>query len=105
MMRFGKAVGQFKSVTPKIMKGIGQVTNDVTNLARNIGHAIGNVRNIGSTGNAINDGRIGASPFGSKMQEIKNKLESWAKLIVNNDDKAQGLEGNIIFNYIYSISS
>ncbi len=48
----------------------------VAHLARNIGQAIGNVRNIGSTVTAMGDDRIGSSPFGQKMQEITNKIES-----------------------------
>jgi phage-related minor tail protein len=91
MMNFGRAIGLFNRVTPKISKGIGQVAN----IARNVGQAIGNVRNIGSTVNAMSGGRIGSSPFGQKMQEITNKVESGANFIANNEDKAQGLINDV----------
>ncbi len=64
-------------------------------IARNVGQAIGNVRNIGSTVNAMSGGRIDASRFGQKMQEITNKVESGANFIANNEDKAQGFKGDI----------
>ncbi len=67
MMNFGRAIGLFNRVTPKISKVIGQVANIARNHRRNVGQAIGNVRNIGSTVNAMSGGRIGASPFGQKM--------------------------------------
>ena len=40
-------------------------------------------------------GRIGSSPFGQKMQEITNKVESGANFIANNEGKAQGLVNDI----------
>jgi hypothetical protein len=91
MMNFGRAIGVFIRVTPKISKGIGQVAN----IARNVGQAIGNVLNIGSTVNAMSGGRIGNSQFGQKMQEITNKEESGANFIANNEDKAQGFIGDV----------
>ncbi len=86
MINFGRAIGLFNRVSPKISKGIGQVAH----IARNVGQAIGNVRNIGSTVDAMSGGRISASPFGQKMQEITNKVESGANFIANNEDKAHG---------------
>ena len=86
-MNFGRAVGLFNRLSPKISKGIGQVAN----IARNVGQAVQNVRNIGSTVNSMSGGRIGSSPFGQKMQEITNKVESGANFIANNEGKAQGL--------------
>ncbi len=53
------------------------------------------MRNIGSTVNAMSGGRIGASPFGEKMREITNKVESGANFIANNEDRAQGSINNI----------
>jgi hypothetical protein len=85
MINLGRAVGLFNKYTPKITKGIGQVAN----IARNVGQAVQNVRNIGSTVNAMSGGRIGSSPFGQKMQEITNKIESGANYIAGNEDKAQ----------------
>ncbi len=41
-MNFGRAVGLFNRLSPKISKGIGQVAN----IARNVGQAVQNVRNI-----------------------------------------------------------
>ena len=90
-MNFGRAIGLFNRFSPKISKGIGQVAN----IARNIGGVVKNVRNIGSTVNDISGGRIGSSPFGQKMQEITNKVESGANFIANNEDKAQGFIGDI----------
>ena len=90
-MNFGRAVGLFNRLSPKISKGIGQVAN----IARNVGQAIQNVRNIGSTVNSMSGGRIGSSPFGQKMQEITNKVESGANFIANNEGKAQGLVNDI----------
>ncbi len=52
------------------------------------------MRNIGSV-NAMSGGRIGASPFGQKIQEITNKVEGGANFIANNEDKAQGFIGDI----------
>jgi hypothetical protein len=43
----------------------------------------------------MSGGRIGASPFGQKMQEITNKVESGANFVANNEDKAQGFIGDI----------
>ena len=37
----------------------------------------------------MSGGRIGSSPFGQKMQEITNKVESGANFISGNEDKAQ----------------
>ena len=91
MMNFGRAIGLFNRFSPKISKGIGQVAN----IARNIGGVVKNVRNIGSTVNDISGGRIGSSPFGQKMQEITNKIESGADFVANNEDKAQGLVNDI----------
>ena len=91
MINFGRAIGLFNRVTPKISKGIGQVAN----IARNVGQAIGNVRNIGSTVNAMSGGRIGNSRFGQKMQEITDKVESGANFIANNEDKVQGFIGDV----------
>lgn len=85
MINLGRAVGLFNKYTPKITKGIGQVAN----IARNVGQAVQTVRNIGSTVNAMSGGRIGSSPFGQKMQEITNKIESGANYIAGNEDKAQ----------------
>jgi len=85
MINLGRAVGLFNKYTPKITKGIGQVAN----IARNVGQAVQNVRNIGSTVNAMSGGRIGSSPFGQKIQEITNKIESGANYIAGNEDKAQ----------------
>ena len=90
-MNFGRAIGLFNRFSPKISKGIGQVAN----IARNIGGVVKNVRNIGSTVNDISGGRIGSSPFGQKMQEITNKVESGANFIANNEDKAQGLINDV----------
>ena len=89
MMNFGRAVGLFNRFSPKISKGIGQVAN------RNVGQAVQNVRNIGSTVNSMSGGRIGSTPFGQKMQEITNKVESGANFIANNEGKAQGLINDI----------
>ncbi len=69
-MNFGRAVGLFNRFSPKISKGIGQVSN----ITRNVGQAVQNVRNIGSTVNSMSGGRIGSTPFGQKMQEITNKV-------------------------------
>ena len=77
MINFGRAVGLFNRFSPKISKGIGQVAH----IARNVGQAVQNVRNIGSTVNAMSGGRIGSTPFGQKMQEITNKVESGANLL------------------------
>ena len=90
-MNFGRAVGLFNRLSPKISKGIGQVAN----IARNVGQAVQNVRNIGSTVNSMSGGRIGSSPFGQKMQEITNKVKSGANFIANNEGKAQGLVNDI----------
>ena len=90
-MNFGRAIGLFNRFSPKISKGIGQVAN----IARNIGGVVKNVRNIGSTVNDISGGRIGSTPFGQKMQEITNKIESGANFVTNNEDKAQGLVNDI----------
>ena len=54
-----------------------------------------NVRNIGSTVNSMSGGRIGSSPFGQKMQEITNKVESGANFIANNEGRAQGIVNDI----------
>ena len=43
----------------------------------------------------MSGGRIGSSPFGQKMQEITNKVESGANFIANNEDKAQGLINDV----------
>ncbi len=91
MINLGRAVGLFNRFSPKISKGIGQVAN----IARNVGQAVQNVRNIGSTVNSMSGGRIGSSPFGQKMQEITNKVESGANFVANNEDKAQGLVNDI----------
>jgi hypothetical protein len=91
MMNFGRAIGLFNRFSPKISKGIGQVVH----IARNVGQAVQNVRNIGSTVNSISGGRIGSSPFGQKMQEITNKVESGADFISNNEGRAQGLINDI----------
>ena len=91
MINLGRAVGLFNKYTPKITKGIGQVAN----IARNVGQAVKNVRNIGSTVNDISGGRIGSSPFGQKMQEITNKVESGANFTANNEGRAQGLVNDI----------
>ena len=90
-MNFGRAVGLFNRFSPKISKGIGQVAN----IARNIGQAVQNVRNIGSTVNSMSGGRIGSTPFGQKMQEITNKVESGANFVANNENKAQGIVNDI----------
>ncbi len=90
-MNFCRAVGLFNRLSPKISKGIGQVAN----IARNVGQEVQNVRNIGSTVNSMSGGRIGSSPFGQKMQEITNKVESGANFIANNEGKAQGLVKDI----------
>ena len=66
-----------------------------SNIARNVGQAVKNVRNIGSTVNEISGGRIGNSRFGQKMQEITDKVESGANFIANNEDKAQGFIGDV----------
>jgi hypothetical protein len=91
MINLGRAVGLFNRFSPKISKGIRQVAN----IAHNVGQAVQNVRNIGSTVNSMSGGRIGSSPFGQKMQEIKNKVESGANFIANNEGKAQGLINDI----------
>ena len=44
-MNFGRAICIFNKISPKISKGIGQVAN----IARNVGQAVQNVRNIDST--------------------------------------------------------
>ena len=90
-MNFGRAIGLFNRFSPKISRGIGQVAH----IARNVGQAIGNVRNIGSAVNSMSNGRLGSSPFGRKIQEITNKVESGANFITNNEDKAQGFIGDI----------
>ena len=90
-MNFGRTVGLFNRFSPKISKGIGQVAN----IARNVGQAVQNVRNIGSTVNAMSGGRIGSTPFGQKMQEITNKVESGANFIANNEGRAQGIVNDI----------
>ena len=64
-------------------------------IAHNVGQAVQNVRNIGSTVNAMSGGRIGSSPFGQKMQEITNKVESGANFIANNEGRAQGAINDI----------
>ncbi len=86
MINLGRAVGLFNRYTPKITKGIRQVAN----IARNVGQAVKHVGNIGSTVNEMSGGRIGSSPFGQKMQEITNKVESGSNFIANNEDRAQG---------------
>ena len=91
MINFGRAIGLFNRVTPKISKGIGQVAH----IARNVGQAVQNVRNIGSTVNAMSGGRLASSPFGQKIQEITNKVESGANFIANNEDKAHGFIGDV----------
>jgi hypothetical protein len=91
MMNFGRAIVLFNRFSPKISKVIGQVAN----IARNIGGVVKNVRNIGSTVNSMSGGRIGSSPFGQKIQEITNKVESGANFIANNEGKAQGLINDI----------
>ena len=91
MFNFGRAVGLFNRVSPKISKGIGQVAH----IARNVGQAVQNVRNIGSTVNAMSGGRIGASPFGEKMREITNKVESGANFLSNNEGRVQGAINDI----------
>ena len=90
-MNFGRAIVLFNRFSPKISKVIGQVAN----IARNIGGVVKNVRNIGSTVNSMSGGRIGSSPFGQKIQEITNKVESGANFIANNEGKAQGLINDI----------
>ncbi len=90
-LNLDRAVGLFNRYTPKITKGIGQVAN----IARNVGQAVKNVRNTGSTVNEMIGGRIGSSPFGQKMQEITNKVESGANFIANNKGRAQGLVNDI----------
>jgi hypothetical protein len=75
MFNLGRAVGLFNRFSPKISKGIGQVAN----IARYVGQAVQNVKNIGSTVYSMSGGRTGSSPFGQKMQEITNKVESGAK--------------------------
>ncbi len=77
--------------SPKISKEIGQVAN----IARNVGQAVQNVRNIGSTVNEISGGPIGSTPFGRKIQEIINKVESGANFIANNENNAQGIVHDI----------
>ena len=37
----------------------------------------------------MSGGRIGSTPFGQKMQEITNKVESGANFIAKNEGKAQ----------------
>ena len=91
MINFGRAVGLFNRFSPKISKGIGQVAN----IARNIGQTVQNVRNIGWTVNEMSGGRIGSTPFGQKMQEITNKVESGANFIANNEGRAQGAINDI----------
>ena len=90
-MNFGRAVGLFNRFIPKISKVIWQVAN----IARNIGQAVQNVRNIWSTVNSMSGGRIGSTLFGQKMQEITNKVESGANFIANNEGRAQGIVGDI----------
>ena len=90
-MNFGRAVGLFNRFSPKISKGIGQVAN----IARNVGQAVQNVRNIGSTVNEISGGRLGSTPFGRKVQEITNKVESGANFIANHEGRAQGIVNDI----------
>ena len=87
-MNFGRAVGLFNRFSPKISKGI-------ANIARNVGQAVQNVRNIGSTVNEISGGRLGSTPFGRKVQEITNKVESGANFIANNEGRVQGVMGDI----------
>jgi hypothetical protein len=67
MINFGRAIGQFNRVSPKISRCIGQVAH----IARNVGQAIGNVRNIGSTVNTMSDGRIGAMVLPHLVRECK----------------------------------
>ena len=43
----------------------------------------------------MSGGRIGSSPFGQKMQEITNKVESGANFIANNEGRAQGAINDI----------
>ena len=40
-------------------------------------------------------GRLGSTPFGRKVQEITNKVESGANFIANNEGKAQGIVNDI----------
>ncbi len=80
-----------RRLRPVPRRNIGQVAN----IARDVGQAVKNVRNIGSTVNEISGGRIGSSPFGQKMQEITNKVESGANFIANNEGRAQGLVNDI----------
>ncbi len=76
---------------PKIRKGKGQVAN----IARNVGQEDQNVRNIGLTVNSMSGGRIDSTPFGQKMKENTNKVESGANFIPNNEGKAQGIVHDI----------
>jgi len=43
----------------------------------------------------MSGGRIGSTPFGQKMQEITNKVESGANFIANNEGRVQGVMGDI----------
>ncbi len=43
----------------------------------------------------MSGGRIGWTPFGQKMQEITNKVESGAKFLTNNEGKVQGAFNDI----------
>ena len=93
-MNFGRAVGLFNRFSPKISKGIGQVAN----IARNIGQAVQNVRNIGSTVNEISGGRLGSTPFGRKVQEITNKVESGANFIFIKPVPVKALVAKMVFD-------
>ncbi len=43
----------------------------------------------------MSGGRIGSTPFGQKMQEMTNKVESGANFIANNEGRVQGVMGDI----------
>ncbi len=43
----------------------------------------------------MSGGRISSTPFGQKMQEITNKVESAANFIANNEGNAQGIVNDI----------
>ena len=84
-MNFGRAISMFNRVAPKISRGIGQVSD----IGRNIGQVVKHGRSIGSIANQISGGRLSQSPIGQKIQDVANKIESGAKFIAGDEDKAQ----------------
>jgi hypothetical protein len=88
---FNRIAGFVNRLSPKISRGIGQVSN----IARNVGQGIQHVRNIGSIANQMSNGRIGNSQFGQKMAEITNKINNVADNVVNNEQNAHNFVSTI----------